>query len=145
MHSSTGQFQPQRGDQIRSAELCASCHTLITKALGEGGREIGSLPEQVPYQEWLHSAYANERTCQSCHMPAVAEATPIARILAAPRSGAAHHEFVAANFFIQRVLEKYHDELDVSAEASELCAVAVCSVLFLLLSLFLFCCCCRFV
>jgi len=124
MHSSTGQFQPQRGDQIRSAELCASCHTLITKALGEGGREIGSLPEQVPYQEWLHSAYANERTCQSCHMPAVAEATPIARILAAPRSGAAHHEFIAANFFIQRVLEKYHDELDVSAEASELSAAA---------------------
>jgi hypothetical protein len=124
MHSSTGQFQPQRGDQIRSAALCASCHTLITKALGKDGQEIGSLPEQVPYQEWLHSDYANERTCQSCHMPAVAEATPIARILAAPRSGAAHHEFIAANFFMQRVLEKYHDELDVNAEPAELSAAA---------------------
>lgn len=131
MHSSTGGFQPERGDHIRSAQLCASCHTLITRALGADGREIGSLPEQVPYQEWLHSDYANERTCQSCHMPAVSQATPIARILAAPRSGAAHHEFVAANFFMQKVLERYHDELAVKAEPAELAAAAQRTVSYL--------------
>jgi len=131
MHSSTGGFLPQRGDQMRSAELCASCHTLITKALGADGRVIGSLPEQVPYQEWLHSSFRDERTCQSCHMPMVPEATPIARILAAPRSGLARHEFVGANFFMQRVLEKYHDELDVNAEASELGPAAVRTVEYL--------------
>ncbi len=124
MHSSTGGFQPERGDHIRSAQLCASCHTLITHALGEDGREIGSLPEQVPYQEWLHSDYANERTCQSCHMPAVSQATPIARVLAAPRPGAAHHEFVAANFFMQKVLERYHDELAVPVDPAELASAA---------------------
>ena len=33
---------------------------------------VGSLPEQVPYQEWQHSAFvAEEVGCQSCHMPAV--------------------------------------------------------------------------
>jgi len=131
MHSSTGSFAPQRGDQIRSAELCASCHTLITKALGAHGEEIGSLPEQVPYQEWLHSAYRDERTCQSCHMPAVSQATAIARILAAPRPGAAHHEFIAANFFMQRIFEKYHDELDVNADAAELGSAAQRTVSYL--------------
>jgi len=125
MHSSTGAFLPHRGDQIRSAQLCASCHTLITKALGANGEEIGSLPEQVPYQEWLHSAYRDERTCQSCHMPPVSDSAPIARVLAAPRPAPAHHEFVAANFFMQRVLGKYHDELGVSAEVSELESAAV--------------------
>jgi cytochrome c551/c552 len=131
MHSSTAAFLPQRGDQIRSAQLCASCHTLITRALGANGEEIGSLPEQVPYQEWLHSDYRDERTCQSCHMPAVTEPTPIARILAAPRPGAAHHEFIAANFFMQRVLEKYHDELNVNAETSELGSAAARTVEYL--------------
>jgi hypothetical protein len=124
MHSSTGGFQPQRGDHIRSAELCASCHTLITRALGPDGREVGSLPEQVPYQEWLHSDYRTQRTCQSCHMPAVEGTTPIARVLAQPRPGAARHEFVAANFFMQHMLEQYHDELSVVAPPSELAAAA---------------------
>ena len=45
----------------------------ITKALGPGGKEIGELPEQVPYQEWLHSEYREKRSCQSCHMPVVQE------------------------------------------------------------------------
>jgi hypothetical protein len=124
MHSSTGGFQPERGDQIRAAQLCATCHTLITHALSQDGREIGSLPEQVPYQEWLHSDYKEQRTCQSCHMPAVEADTPIARILSQPRSGLARHQFVAANFFMQHVLERYHDELAVAAPASELAAAA---------------------
>jgi cytochrome c551/c552 len=124
MHSSTGGFQPERGDHIRSAQLCASCHTLITKALGPDGRQIGSLPEQVPYQEWLHSEYRERRTCQSCHMPAVQGETPIARILGVPRPGVARHEFVAANFFMQRMLDQYHDELRVAAQPQELAAAA---------------------
>jgi len=120
MRSSTEGYQPQKGDQIRSAELCATCHTLITRALGPDGRQIGSLPEQVPYQEWLHSDYRTQRTCQSCHMPAVEGETPIARILSTERAGAARHEFVAANFFMQRLLGRYHDELSVAAQTSEL-------------------------
>lgn len=124
MHSSTGGFQPTRGDHIRSAELCATCHTLITKSLGPDGREIGSLPEQVPFQEWLHSDYRTERTCQSCHMPAVQEEVPIARVLGVRRPGVARHEFVAANFFLQRMFDRYHDELSLSAQPQELEAAA---------------------
>ena len=120
MRSSTGGFEPQQGNQIRSAELCATCHTLITRALGPHGETIGSLPEQVPYQEWLHSEYRNARTCQSCHMPGVDHEVPITRILGVNRPGVARHEFVAANFFLQRMFSRYHDELSVAAPARDL-------------------------
>ncbi len=58
MHSVTG-FEQAQGDHIRQSEFCASCHTLITEALGPDGRVIGSLPEQMNYQEWRHSAFAD--------------------------------------------------------------------------------------
>jgi hypothetical protein len=120
MRTSTGGYQPQQGDQIRAAELCASCHTLTTQARGANGAVIGSLPEQRPYQEWLHSDFRNERTCQSCHMPAVQERVPVTRILGDARPGAARHQFVAANFVMQRILGRYHAELDVSADPQAL-------------------------
>ncbi len=124
MHSSTEGFQPTRGDHIRSSELCATCHTLITQALDSEGKEIGSLPEQVPYQEWLHSAYRNRQSCQDCHMPKASQPVPIARILSNSRAGTARHEFTGGNFFLQRLLGRYHDESAVSAPAEELTAAA---------------------
>jgi hypothetical protein len=124
MRTSTGGFEPRHGEQIRSAELCATCHTLFTQARGAGGEIIGTLPEQMPYQEWLHSDFRQSRTCQSCHMPAVDGDAPITRILGADRPGVARHEFVAANFFVQRMLNRYHDELQVGAEPAELAAAA---------------------
>jgi hypothetical protein len=124
MHSSTEGFQPTRGDHIRSSELCATCHTLITKALDATGEEIGSLPEQVPYQEWLHSDYRNRQSCQDCHMPKVNRPVPIARILSADRQGTARHEFIGGNFLLQRLLGRYHDELAATAPAEQLTAAA---------------------
>lgn len=124
MHSSTEGFQPTRGDHIRSSELCATCHTLITRALDPAGTEIGSLPEQVPYQEWLHSDYRNRQSCQDCHMPKVSPPAPIARILSSDRQGAARHQFIGGNFLLQRLLGRYHDDLGVSAPAEQLAAAA---------------------
>jgi hypothetical protein len=124
MRSSSGGFVPTRADHIRQSELCASCHTLRTNALGPDGRVIGTLPEQMPYQEWLHSSYANERSCQSCHMPAIEEAIAISRVLGEPRSGMARHVFVGGNFFMQRMLGQYRDELGVVAQPVELTAAA---------------------
>ena len=70
MKSVTG-FVQAEAPHIRQSELCASCHTLITQAFGPNGEVIGSLPEQMNYQEWQHSAFnKEERSCQSCHMPA---------------------------------------------------------------------------
>jgi cytochrome c551/c552 len=131
MHSSTGGFVPEQGDQIRDSALCGSCHTLKTKALGPGGKEIGSLPEQMPYQEWLHSDYREKRTCQSCHMPVVQEAVPITTLFGSPRVGMHRHEFIGANFFMQRLLNGHRDELGVAALAPELSAAADRTVNFL--------------
>jgi hypothetical protein len=124
MRTSTGGFLPAESPHIRQSEICATCHTLITKALGPGGREIGELPEQVPYQEWLHSEYREKRSCQSCHMPVVEEDVAIASVLGQPRAGVSRHVFVGGNFFLQRILNRYRSELGVAALPAELTAAA---------------------
>lgn len=124
MLSSSEGYRPTQSEHIRRSELCATCHTLITEALGPDGRVVGHLPEQVPYQEWLHSDYREKESCQSCHMPVVDEPTPITRVFGQPRQGMARHVFVAANFFVQRMLNRYRDALDVPALPQELTAAA---------------------
>jgi hypothetical protein len=120
MNSSTGGFMPTYAAHIRESALCGSCHQLYTTARGEGGKPIGYLPEQMPYLEWLHSDYPNKSTCQMCHMPEVHEAVPITSILGTPREGLHQHVFVGANFFMQRMLNQYRDDLDVAALPEEM-------------------------
>jgi hypothetical protein len=122
---STTDFQPTEATHIRDSELCATCHTLITKAFGPKGEVIGELPEQMMFLEWKHSDYINEKkSCQSCHMPAVEEDTPIASVLGTPRKGLARHTFVGGNFFMLGMLNKYRTELGVLAPAHDMDASA---------------------
>lgn len=122
---SSSEFQPMEGPHIRQSELCATCHTLYTKALNAQGQVIGELPEQVMYLEWRHSAFLSEqRSCQSCHMPVVQEETPITSVLGQPRQGLARHVFVGGNFFMLRLLNRYRAELGVVALPEELDAAA---------------------
>jgi hypothetical protein len=131
MRTSTGGFRPEDEKHIRDAKLCATCHTLYTTARGAGGKPIGELPEQVPYLEWLHSDYRDKQTCQSCHMPEVKEAVPIAKVLGVPRQGLHQHVFVGADFFMQKVLNRYRDDLSVGALPQELSAASEGTVAFL--------------
>jgi hypothetical protein len=119
---SASAFQPVQGTHIQSSELCATCHTLYTQALGPDGEVVGELPEQVPYLEWRHSAYATDggRSCQSCHMPVVEEETPISAVLGQPRSAVSRHVFRGGNFFLPRILNRYRGELGVAALPQEL-------------------------
>ena len=113
---SSATFQPSEDKKvIRSSGLCATCHTLLTQALDAQGQTIGELPEQVPYQEWLHSEYNDGTSCQDCHMPKVAEEVPITSVLGEPRAGFAQHVFVGGNFFMQRLLNRYRQDLAISA------------------------------
>jgi hypothetical protein len=123
MKTSTEGFMPAQSMHVRQSELCATCHTLITETLGPGGQAIGRLPEQVPYQEWLHSDFKETRSCQSCHMPVVKEELPMTRIYGAPRA-LSRHVFVAANFFVQRMLNRFRDDLHVEALPQELTTAA---------------------
>lgn len=131
MRSSTGGFLPEEQKHIRKSEVCATCHTLYTKALGAGGKVIGELPEQMPYPEWLHSDYREKQSCQDCHMPEVKEPTAITAVFGTPREGFRQHVFIAANFFMQNLLNRYRDDLKVTAQAEELKAGAAETVKFL--------------
>lgn len=122
MRSATG-FVPEKSLHVQSSELCASCHTLYTHAY-EDGEVVGRLPEQVPYLEWKHSAYpAEERSCQSCHMPVVEVDTPITGVLGQPRTQVSRHVFRGANFFVPRMLNRHRGELGVQALPQELDAM----------------------
>lgn len=124
MRTSSGGFRPTDGEQIRQSELCATCHTLITKALGPGGQVIGQITEQMPYQEWLASDYVNKQSCQNCHMPQVDEPVRVTNALGKYREGMSRHVFVGGNFFIQRMLNRYRADLGVWALPEELEAAA---------------------
>ncbi len=123
MRSSSG-FRPERGDHIRSSELCATCHTLFTHAFDERGEVVGELPEQVPYLEWKHSAFYGERSCQSCHMPTVGGDMPISSTLGKPHPDFARHVFKGGNFLLPRILNRHRDALGVVAEPLELAAAS---------------------
>jgi len=131
MRSSTEGYRPEEGKHIRESELCATCHTLITTALGAGGKVIGALPEQMPYPEWVHSDYRNKQSCQDCHMPKINGPVQIARVLGEAREGARLHSFVGSNFFMLNLLNRYREELNVSALPPELIANAQATVEFL--------------
>jgi cytochrome c551/c552 len=124
MRSSSAGYKPTQGEHIQKSELCATCHTLITKALGPGGKVIGQLPEQMPYQEWLASEFREKQSCQSCHMPEVGEETRIAVTLGMPREKMGRHVFIGGNFFMLRMLNRYRSELGVAALPLEFEAAA---------------------
>ena len=121
MHSVTGVEQAE-APHIRQSELCASCHTLITNALGPKGEVIGSLPEQMTYPEWRHSA--QRQSCQACHMPAVRGPVRISSVLGPDRDTLARHSFLGGNAFMLRLLNRFRAELGVQATPTELDASA---------------------
>ena len=124
MRSVTG-FVQAEGKHIRQSELCASCHTLITKAIGPAGETVGSLHEQMNYQEWQHSDFEREeRGCQSCHMPKATGPVRIASTLGDTRETLSRHLFVGGNAFMVRMLNRYRTDLGVEASSPELEATA---------------------
>jgi hypothetical protein len=128
MRSATG-MTPADAPHIRDSELCATCHTLFTKALGPRGQVVGELAEQVPYLEWRQSAFvAEKRSCQSCHMPVVAAPTRISSVLGDEREGMGRHTFLGGNFFMLRMLNRYRGELGVEALPQELDAAAQATI-----------------
>lgn len=121
MHSSTATYRPQKGDQMRDAALCGSCHTLYTEALGPKGEKVGVLPEQMPFQEWQHSDYNNtQQTCQYCHMPEVKEPIAITALYGQPREGMHRHVFVGGDFIMEGMLRDHRDDLKTAALPEEL-------------------------
>jgi Cytochrome c554 and c-prime len=124
MRSVTG-FEQVAAPHVRQSELCASCHTLITQAFGPDGKVIGSLPEQMNFQEWKHSAFYDEsRSCQSCHMPRAEGPIRVSSVLGAERDGLSRHAFVGGNAFMLRLMNRFRGALGVEAPAAQMEATA---------------------
>jgi hypothetical protein len=121
---SASRFVPAKGEHIQSSELCATCHTLITHALDDDGQVVGELPEQTPYLEWKHSAYAGERSCQSCHMPVVEGSMQVSSVLGPFREEVSRHVFRGGNLLMPRIFNAHRQELAVQAFPQELQATA---------------------
>jgi hypothetical protein len=130
MRSATG-LLPTAGIHVQRSEVCATCHTLYTHSLNAAGEAIAEFPEQMPYQEWLHSDYRDTQSCQSCHMPIVAQPTPVASVLGEPREGLSRHDFRGANFLMLGILNRNRSDLGVVARSAELDAAATRAKAFL--------------
>ncbi|MGE0041159.1 MAG: hypothetical protein AB7V01_08230, partial [Vicinamibacterales bacterium] len=117
---SSSTLLPQEGKHVQRSELCATCHTLYTSAIGPDGAVVGELPEQMVYWEWAHSVYKETKSCQECHMPVVAGETRVSSVLGESRKDVNRHTFVGANFLIPRMLSAHRDELGVVAQRAEL-------------------------
>ncbi len=118
MLSASG-FTPETATHVQESELCATCHTLFTTSLDNEGAEQSRFPEQVPYLEWRHSSYAESMSCQSCHMPETSLA-PISSVLGEPREDFSQHVFRGGNAFMLDLLDRYRDELLVTAPSADL-------------------------
>ena len=95
-------YRPVKGDIVRSAELCAICHTLYTPTV-ENGEIVGAFPEQTPYLEWLNSIYSPNVPCQTCHMKeAEAKITSMPRN--APVRDMRAHYFVGGNVQVLKMM-----------------------------------------
>jgi len=131
VHVVSSGYAPIQSDHIRQASLCGSCHTLYTPTRGPDGKQIGQLPEQMPYLEWLQSDYRDKQTCQQCHMPVVDGPVAVSSLLGQPRDGVHRHGFLGSNFLMEAMLDAHRDELGVTAQSAELAAAAARTTAFL--------------
>jgi hypothetical protein len=99
------------------SELCGSCHNITHPVTGHAVERT--------YTEWLNSDFGRQaspdfRTCQECHMPAVADARSCTLAGADPVYGAwdkvrgriRQHEFVGGNAWIPQILKILHPFVD---------------------------------
>jgi hypothetical protein len=106
-------YTPAYGAHTQDSALCATCHTVITKALDDAGNAIGPpFYEQAAYLEWQNSGYPGRYGCQDCHLPSIDDdgaliTTPIARPpgdVVSPRTPFSRHIFAGANGYVLRLL-----------------------------------------
>jgi hypothetical protein len=90
-------FTPTESAHIQQAETCGTCHTLYTPFVDASGEVAGEFPEQMTYPEWAASSYADERSCQGCHMPLANGGVQLATTGSPQRQPVHQHTFVGGN------------------------------------------------
>ncbi len=114
MNSSSEGYRPTQSDHIRQSELCATCHTLlITNALGPDGSV-----DRPASRAGALSGMAAQRFQEHAELPVVPHAGRSrsrcrSRACSASRAKAYRGTRSSpANFFMQRMLNRYRDELE---------------------------------
>jgi hypothetical protein len=110
-------YVPEQGLHITGSELCATCHTLYTPYVDASGEIAGEFAEQVPYFEWYYSDYRSSQNCQDCHMPEAEGGVSISTTSQKLRSPFAKHNFVGGNVYMLSMLDRFGDELGVTASS----------------------------
>lgn len=122
-------YVPTASEHIMEAEMCATCHTVITTPIGPDGHEAGApFPEQVPYFEWLDSEAARSGTsCQDCHAPRTdMDGSPFTTVLSLRPSWldtqreVGDHGFVGGNAYMLQLFADHTEETGTSAERGAL-------------------------
>lgn len=116
-------YTPEYGAHIAHAEICGSCHSLITNTVDLEGNLTGSdFVEQATWHEWLNSSYPGMGTsCQDCHMPSLGEQGVI---LAKgsdtpPRTPFSLHTLVGGNAFMLGLLRDNAETLSLTASPEQ--------------------------
>jgi hypothetical protein len=114
MKAATG-YTAVQSEHVRQSAVCATCHELYLNYIKEdstlsSGDEL--FYEQTPYSEWLVSDFAEQSSCQDCHMPSAEGAAPISNItpdnLYEPF---ARHTFTGGNVFMLNLFGEFSEEL----------------------------------
>lgn len=108
-------FTAVQSEHVRESAVCATCHELYLNYIKEdstlsSGDEL--FYEQTPYSEWLVSDFAEQSSCQDCHMPSAEGAAPISNIT--PENlyePFARHTFTGGNGFMLNLFGEFSDEL----------------------------------
>jgi len=142
--------RPVSSKHVSESRLCASCHTVLVRALDPAGAPSGDeIPEQATYLEWRNSEFQDElepagksaTTCQGCHMPRGADelgkSPPITTAFstrppdAPAREGYRRHTLRGGNAYLLRQLARAADWLGAAAPASQLTEAADATEAFL--------------
>lgn len=104
---------------VGSSRMCGTCHdvTTLRERVDDDGVPMGmAFNEQRTYSEWANSAYAQPgpdfRSCQDCHMPAVADVSGCADFAAMQlhATGGRRHDLVGANRFVLELLRDLYGD-----------------------------------
>jgi hypothetical protein len=113
-------FIPQQSAHMAAAELCGTCHNLVTPYLDAAGQVAGEFPEQAVYSEWLNSDYKDTQSCIDCHMPAAQGGVQLSITGGPLRAPFSQHIFAGGNAFMLNLLHKNGEQLGISSHPDNL-------------------------
>lgn len=119
--SAASGFLPIQSDHLADSKMCATCHTLYTNYLTVDGSLSEILfPEQTPYLEWENSSFADNTSCQDCHMPTAQGGVILSITGGEARSPFRQHGFAGGNVYMLRILQKMSETTDIRSTAEEI-------------------------